>query len=238
MAYQCPQCFVGLCKKHPLQDSGKRTASLMEQQKSINSKNLKLIREHEAAFGSTGTTDSEQSTYREQQMRERARAAKRPRAAMSKNAGQLASGALNGSTLQLMMAQSDDEDDGFSKDGRQTTRNASLDESERSRKKRKKDKKMSKKEKKTNRKEKKKRRKEEKKRRKKEKKKRKKEKKKLHKKKSNIDGRNAIEKSGSSSSNSSSGGGVSSSGSSSGDGSSSSSSSSDEYSSDSDRGEE
>ena len=144
MAYQCPQCFVGLCKKHPLQDSGKRTASLMEQQKSINSKNLKLIqdrlREHEAAFGSTGTTDREQSTYREQQMRERARAAKRPRAAMSKNAGQLASGALNGSTLQLMMAQSDDEDDGFSKDGRQTTRNASLDENERSRKKRKKDK--------------------------------------------------------------------------------------------------
>ena len=74
---QCPECFVGHCKKHPLQDSGRRKATLLDQQKSINSKNLKLIqdrlREHQAAFGSSGTTDREQSAYREQQMRERAR---------------------------------------------------------------------------------------------------------------------------------------------------------------------
>ena len=47
-ASKCPQCFVGLCKRHPLQDHGARTAEL---NKSIGNKTEILKKMYDQMVG-------------------------------------------------------------------------------------------------------------------------------------------------------------------------------------------
>jgi len=109
---QCPQCFVGLCQKHRLQDSGKRTKDLMEQKQKLNEMNSKLITDKllqlQGAFGSSGTSDREQQAYRERLASERAKAEARPRQELRGDARSLAASGMNGSTMKIMMGIEDD----------------------------------------------------------------------------------------------------------------------------------
>jgi len=118
---QCPQCFVGHCKKHPLQDSGKRKQIIMDQEKKLGSIYDKMIqdklREAAGAFGSSGTTDREQAAYRERMMSERDRAEKRPRKELKGGAAELAASGINGTTMQVMMGIGSDSDDGDDEGG-------------------------------------------------------------------------------------------------------------------------
>jgi len=119
----CPQCFVGLCKKHLLQDSGKRSKDLLDQKKKLDSIHSKIINEKlaelQGAFGSSGTSDREQATYREAQEKERLKAEKRPSKVLKGDAAMFAASGMNGSTMQIMMGLKDDggEEDGESDDG-------------------------------------------------------------------------------------------------------------------------
>jgi len=111
----CPQCFVGHCKVHPLQDSGKRKQGLKDQEKKLNSLHDKLIQNRlnalQGAFGNSGTSEKELSSYRETMIEERERAEKRPRNTLSGEAAQLAASGMNGTTMQLMMGIDDDDTD-------------------------------------------------------------------------------------------------------------------------------
>jgi len=114
----------------------------MDQKKKINDLHSKLIgdklKQLQGAFGSSGATDAEQRSYRDEQARERERAEKRPRgestrlfalkpyleganiyrpfslflaaANMSGDAASLAASGMNGSTMQIMMGIDGDDD--------------------------------------------------------------------------------------------------------------------------------
>ena len=110
----CPRCFVGQCKTHPLQDHGQRTKQLTSGYKSsmqrmydnLVNPTLKQLRDDAAQ-------PSEQATraYRERQEAEREKAGKRKRSKLSdEHARMAAETGLSGHVLAAMFKKGDGND--------------------------------------------------------------------------------------------------------------------------------
>lgn len=111
----CPQCFVGLCKRHPLQDSGQRRSNLLAQEKTLNKLHSSLVKEQlsrlQSKFGNAGTSRSDLQSYKDEMGQQRRKAEARPEKEMTKEERRLAGTALNGHTLHIMSRDSVDEDE-------------------------------------------------------------------------------------------------------------------------------
>lgn len=102
----CPQCFVGHCRTHPLQDHGKRKDGLLSQVKTLNSLQSTFVKDKlakmQSKFGVHGTSDKDLAGHRRELEQDRRRAERKPQKSLTKEQREIAATALNGNTLLIM----------------------------------------------------------------------------------------------------------------------------------------
>lgn len=102
----CAQCFLRLCKKHPLQDHGEATARITSAGKdsTLDKMYEQLIAPQISKFKAAEDTEdaAAERAHRESNARERERAAKRKRRDVGDEARALGSSGLNGPLVKFM----------------------------------------------------------------------------------------------------------------------------------------
>ena len=140
---QCAQCFIRLCKVHPLQDHGQASARLTSAAKDSTLDKMydALVAPQIDKFKAgmeTAETEAD-LMYRASLKREREKSEKRKRKDVSKDALALGTSGLNGNVVNFMNANDGDSSSSSSSD-------SSVDDKKREKKRRKKEKKKEKKE--------------------------------------------------------------------------------------------
>jgi hypothetical protein len=134
---QCGQCFVGHCKRHPLQDHGARERAIRAKVPN-QAENLKkaydalMKKQAGSAMEPGGSSHAEQQAYRDQQERDRAKAEKRSNKLTKEQQDKAKDMRLGGHLIGMMLDSDDDDDDSSALDKRDSKRKKSSSSTSRS----------------------------------------------------------------------------------------------------------